>query len=279
MHVYLDSIFISATDTSTTLVVASFTRSVAGFGFSVGDSIAGQGYRDLIRELYVLERAPIEVKQLDVHESLQFDKSTIEQAACQSQEVISAFLGKIEKYNHSLRLCGSGSTLKDSLKKMQWSLNKKDDIKEFQARGAAHSSALVCLLSALQIISKFRQATLSGGKYSDNLQCFQDLKVVITGTEEVSLRSFALLTDMQRQLPPQVHLLVVYLTDACGAFATLSLDLIDSWVDFDSALENRFRNMCSGKILRREYVLDNPSTKAPPSPDIPWSPNCPVVLD
>jgi hypothetical protein len=95
-----------------------------GFGFSVGDFIAGislirglikaledgagsgQEYRDLIRELYSLERALVEIKHLKVDNSLQFQKNAIEQAACQCQETISTFLTKFGKFHGSLSLTG-----------------------------------------------------------------------------------------------------------------------------------------------------------------------------
>ena len=93
----------------------------SGFGFSVGDFISGlelirqlikaledssgssKEYRDLIRELYALERALLEVKHLNVDESLQPQKIAIIQTAVQCQETISFFLSQIATYQPSLR--------------------------------------------------------------------------------------------------------------------------------------------------------------------------------
>src|ERR1700761_7754139 len=71
------------------------------FGFSMGDFVAGIAlirdlikaledgagsgveYRELIRELFGLERALLEVKQLAVPEALIYQKNALNQAACQ----------------------------------------------------------------------------------------------------------------------------------------------------------------------------------------------------
>ena len=112
------------------------------FGFSFGDFVSGiclirdliqalegsagsgQEYRDLIKELYSLERALLTVYELKVNESLQFHKTAIEQVVGRCQEIISTFLTKITGFNPSLRLFGSGNTMKDAFKKIQWALCK-----------------------------------------------------------------------------------------------------------------------------------------------------------
>jgi hypothetical protein len=134
------------------------------FGFSVGDFISGlslvrelikaledgagsgQEYRDLIRELYALERALSEVKHLQVDESLQHQKNAIEQIACQCQDDISKFLSKIDKYQPSLRLHGSGNCLKGSLRKMQWALFQKEDVLNFGLKSEAIQILWLCSL-------------------------------------------------------------------------------------------------------------------------------------
>jgi STAND-like protein len=140
-----------------------------GFGLSVGDFIAGinlirnlikaleegagsgQEYRELIRELYSLERALVEIKQLNVDESLNIQKNAIEQAACQCQETISTFLAKLGKFHGPLSLVGSGSAPRDVLRKMQWAVYKKEDIIKFRAQIAGHTSSLLTLLATLQM--------------------------------------------------------------------------------------------------------------------------------
>jgi hypothetical protein len=139
------------------------------FGFSVGDFISGislirdliksleegagsgQEYRDLIRELYELERALLEIKHIRVPEALTCQKNALEQAACQCQETISDFLLKTGKYSRHLSSRGSGNVMGDALRKMQWVLCTKDDIKIFRAKIAGHKSSLLMLLATLQL--------------------------------------------------------------------------------------------------------------------------------
>lgn len=142
-----------------------------GFGFSAGDFISGIGlirqlikaledgagsskeYRDLIRELYSLERALLEVKHLNVRDELEAEKNAILQMASQFQESISQFCLKIAKYQPSLRACGSGSSLRDSFRKIQWALYKKEDVQLFRAQIGAHTSSIIMMLSTLQMLA------------------------------------------------------------------------------------------------------------------------------
>jgi chromosome segregation ATPase len=112
---------------------------------------SAQEYRDLIRELYSLERALLEVKHLNVDESLQHRKNAIKQVACQCQEMITSFLSKINKYQSALRINGSGNVLKDTLRKMQWALFKAEDIRKFRAQISGHWSSLLTLLMTLKL--------------------------------------------------------------------------------------------------------------------------------
>jgi hypothetical protein len=112
---------------------------------------SGQEYRDLIKELCSLERSLLAVNELKVDESLQFHKNAIEQVAGCCQETISTFLTKITDYSPYLRLFGSGNTIKDTLKKVQWALCTKDGIKKFRAQIAGHCLSLQTLLATLQL--------------------------------------------------------------------------------------------------------------------------------
>jgi hypothetical protein len=91
-------------------------------------------YQVLIHELYSLERALLEVKQLQVVDELRPQRIAVEQAALQCQETISQFLSKISKYQPSLRIGGSGSTWRDCLRKVQWALYRKKMSNDFEHR-------------------------------------------------------------------------------------------------------------------------------------------------
>lgn len=136
-----------------------------GFGFAVGDFISGlelirqlikaledstgssKEYRDLIRELYCLERALLEVKSLNIEESPQ--KSAVEQVAVQCQETISFFLSQIAKYQPALG--GVGKSWRDRLRKIQWALYKKEHVQRFRAQIQGHASSITILLMTLKL--------------------------------------------------------------------------------------------------------------------------------
>jgi len=142
---------------------------MAAFGFSVGDFVDGielvrqlinafkssagssKEYQDLINELYLLERSLLEVKHLQVNDALRPQKVAVEQAALQCQGTISQFLSKISKYQPSLRICGSGSSWRDGLRKIQWALYRKEDVQRFRAQIQGHTSSIMTLLLTLQL--------------------------------------------------------------------------------------------------------------------------------
>jgi hypothetical protein len=123
-----------------------------GFGFSVGDFIAGlelvttvidvlressdssQRYRELISELYSLETALLHVKRVELDESQNAEKIALRSAASQCQRTITEFWEKAQKYHPSLgKPSGSSSTIKDHWRKLKWALLKDDDVEKFKA--------------------------------------------------------------------------------------------------------------------------------------------------
>lgn len=139
------------------------------FGFSAGDFISGihlirdlikaledtagssADYRDLIRELYSLERALLEVKHLDLDESQHTQGVALQQAATQCQHTIDEFLQKIGKFQPSLRTGGSKSHWRDGLRKVEWALYKKEDVQKFRAQLNGHTASINILLMTLQL--------------------------------------------------------------------------------------------------------------------------------
>lgn len=121
------------------------------FGFSASDFVAGINlvrelikalkdtagssaeYIDLIQELYSLERALLEVNRLNLDESQHTQTLALKQAAAQCQHTIDDFLQRIRKFQPALRLGGSKSSWRDGLRKVEWALCKKEDVRSFRA--------------------------------------------------------------------------------------------------------------------------------------------------
>ena len=58
---------------------------------------------------------------------------------------------KIGKYQLALRQGGSGSWVKDALRKMQWSLCSQKEVDVFRPSLSAHTSAIGIMLQAIQM--------------------------------------------------------------------------------------------------------------------------------
>ena len=139
------------------------------FGFSVGDFVAGiqlirqlisaledsagssAEYRGLIKELYSLERALLEVKHLDLDDSQHAQLVALRQAATQCQQTIDEFLLRIQKFQPSLRNGGSKSSWRDGLRKVEWALYKKDDVERFRAQLNGHTASINILLMTVHL--------------------------------------------------------------------------------------------------------------------------------
>jgi hypothetical protein len=141
----------------------------APFGFSVGDFISAiqlvsdvvQALKDsagssshfveLIRELYSLERALLEVKNLSVSSIQEPELAAIKQAGAQCLGTIEEFLKKNLKFFRTLREGGSSSKLRDALHKVEWQLFRKEDVQSFRIMIRGHTSAITMLLLTFQL--------------------------------------------------------------------------------------------------------------------------------
>jgi hypothetical protein len=139
------------------------------FGWSAGDILAAiqlivtlantleeatgssSQYRDVVRELYSLEKALVEVKSLKFEEEQHHRQVALFGATLQCRETIDAFMQKIGKYQPSLRKGGSGSWIKDALHKMQWGLCAQKEVDLFRTSLNAHTSAIGIMLQAIQV--------------------------------------------------------------------------------------------------------------------------------
>lgn len=141
----------------------------AAFGFSCGDFIAAvelitmvvnalgqsseasEGYRELVRQLYSLEIALLQVKRLHIGDSQHSELVGLRQAAAQCQQTIDNFWQKIQKYQPHLQSNGSSSRLKDGWMKIKWAVCKKDDVAKFKADLVGHTESIQMLLAAVQM--------------------------------------------------------------------------------------------------------------------------------
>ncbi|KAF4629035.1 hypothetical protein G7Y89_g9116 [Cudoniella acicularis] len=181
---------------------------LAGFGFSVGDFIAGiqlvrdvitslkvsggssVEYQALMTELFSLERALLDVKTLRSLDSYPDQLDALKCATTQCQHTINRFMTKIQKYQPTLNAQGSSSKWRGGFRKVQ------------------------CISNISVVANKSRGITLEWPRTSQNQQkyySFLEIQKFIT----------ALLAQVLRQQP-------ICFTDAHGLEVPFHLEFMYS---------------------------------------------------
>ncbi|KFY37229.1 hypothetical protein V495_07277 [Pseudogymnoascus sp. VKM F-4514 (FW-929)] len=109
-----------------------------------------QGSIEILRQIYSLKIALLQVKSLSIADSQHSEFVGLCQAASQCQQTIDAFWQKIQKYQPHLQSNGSSSREKDSWMKIKWTICQKDDVAKFKADLAGHTESILILLAAVQ---------------------------------------------------------------------------------------------------------------------------------
>jgi hypothetical protein len=143
------------------------------FGFSVGDFIASvklvkdlikslndtagarPAYRRLISDLFHLEDALTNVRNLDVQPAQAAQKIALEQVASQCHESIETFLSRNAKFQATLgvQALSTASRWRTNLHKIQWALCKDDEVNELRAEITGHTTTINMILNAMQMAS------------------------------------------------------------------------------------------------------------------------------
>ncbi|KAM0722482.1 hypothetical protein Q7P37_001923 [Cladosporium fusiforme] len=248
-------------------------------GVSVGDFIACVGlikdiiqaledsqgssakYLSLINSLESLEIALSKVKGVKTTDFREIH--ALEEAARQCGHTLSAFLAKIEgKFHSSLKVGGSGSSIKDNLRKIQWALCSKDDIAHFQAEIAGHVNSTLLLLNTVQVseiqaVRLHMDQTLGDVQMrlaeQNSLQLMLYIKLLHCATELQSIMRIIVFANIAlfhsilraarhaRSLPatPGFDEPAV-LEDAFGRQMLIHTQTITSWKAFDFIIRQRF---------------------------------------
>ena len=135
------------------------------FGVSIGDFIAfietvvttinalkdatgaAAEYRGVVRELESLKIALECVDRLEVANQDQIEG--LKCVVANASQTILEYLGRLKKHEPSLRSGGSIQKWRDGLRKIQWSLYTKNDVRGFQAQLQSHVASLNVLMSQI----------------------------------------------------------------------------------------------------------------------------------
>ncbi|ETS76323.1 hypothetical protein PFICI_11710 [Pestalotiopsis fici W106-1] len=237
------------------------------FGFSVGDFVAAielvgtvidavqasgqtsQRFRDLIRLLFSLETALIQVKDIQLHESMYAEHTALARTALECQRTIDDFWATARNYQpHITR----PSTLKarETWMKIKWALCKQNDIDRLKIDLLGHTQALNIIMSAVKLKSEQIENQSRDTKHQTLVSLIQrvsnqymgHLRTMFTQMEGIlekvtcamrmDFRIFAAVMELQhivRQIPGQVlNQQPVYLVDALGFQRPFHLETITS---------------------------------------------------
>ncbi|KAL8949494.1 MAG: hypothetical protein Q9222_004403 [Ikaeria aurantiellina] len=204
----------------------------AGFGFSVGDIVAGlklikqsiealqdtkgssADYQALKQEIDGLKDALVAIEDLKLDERFWANSKqnlAIQAAISRCWDCIDTFLSTTSKYERWLQpRTNSGLSWKANLKKIQWALSKKDDVNRFRSQLERHSSSINMLLVTLQVNRSLEQSAqqnqhyqVSSDSYNESLALRKDLDrtaTILVGLSLEQRRFFQSLLESNRQL-------------------------------------------------------------------------------
>lgn len=140
----------------------------AGFGFSVGDFVAGiklagdiveafndgagakKNYQQFVLELHNLSAALGELRFVRFDESHKPQKAALERTAKQCEDLIQGFLTQNAKFQRSLGDRPTASRLRRSMHKIQWAISKKTAVDQLRTQILGHTTTINTLLIAVQ---------------------------------------------------------------------------------------------------------------------------------
>jgi hypothetical protein len=97
-----------------------------------------------------METALIEVKRIELHESMSAERISLQRAAVQCQTTIDEFWKKIRKYQPYLGSTARPSKVKEAWMKIRWAICKEEDVEKFKADLRGHTAALGVLIAAVK---------------------------------------------------------------------------------------------------------------------------------
>lgn len=112
-------------------------------------------YQSLTHELRLLERSLLHVDMLArvCANSIELNalNATIKQTVDACKESVRLISERIAKFRKSLAKEGSGNSFKDSARKIQWHILKKDEVVRFRDEVMRHCSAINMLISTASV--------------------------------------------------------------------------------------------------------------------------------
>lgn len=115
---------------------------------------AAAEYQEVVRELYVLDTALLEVERLarthegtpEVHALCEIAQRSVDK----SRICVDTFTKRIKKFGGSLAEGGKGNVFKHAARSVQWQLGR-EDVDRFRAEIMSHSNAIHMMITTAQV--------------------------------------------------------------------------------------------------------------------------------
>ncbi|KAI9712380.1 MAG: hypothetical protein M1820_001593 [Bogoriella megaspora] len=251
------------------------------FGISIGDFIASiditvrivnalkdctgssKEYQGVIRELESLRLALVEVQNVKTDDPQ--TKAALNSVISNCQQTIQDFLTKVQKYDISLGSAADSHKLKNNLRKIQWALYSRDDVRGFQMQILSHATSLNLLMarinhntaateqmrqssSLFRIESKLdrerRQVAVKQALiFSAITRYWKDLQAMMTFIILSNLRIFDIMIGYSRIPPQPTFDEPVRFQDAHGRILPIQMVWIDNWEHFETMLKWKFSDV------------------------------------
>ncbi|PMD30058.1 hypothetical protein L207DRAFT_503230 [Hyaloscypha variabilis F] len=137
-------------------LISTITGSLKNSGGSTSD------YQELVRELNLLQRVLSDIEHLTGLPSELPSINAIKCAALNCQYVLDEFAGKLQKYEKALGK--AGEKIKDSVKKLEWEIFMKEDVRDLRAYLTSHVGSL----NMRMITQGLSTASIAAKKADDN---------------------------------------------------------------------------------------------------------------
>ncbi|MDI1490490.1 MAG: hypothetical protein OHK93_001694 [Ramalina farinacea] len=137
------------------LSVSDFVKAIELVGIIIdslrASSKSSAELRELLDQLYTVEKAFQAVKLLEVDQSSQAELLAVKQSAAQCQHMISSFWDQTHTYQPQvLDTNGTGHTLQAKWSRLKWALCKKRKVAQFKTDLVVHMGSMQLLLGILQ---------------------------------------------------------------------------------------------------------------------------------
>jgi hypothetical protein len=150
-------------------------------------------YQEIIRELYILDRALLEIEQLSRQYASTLELTALCQTAAKAvsecRNSVKTFLDRTAKYHRSLSDRSKANALSKATRTVQFAVVERNELSRFRAEISAHSLSLNMLLTTASVYVSHQRVGRSALRNVNNLigKLLSFLEIVPPSLREILL--------------------------------------------------------------------------------------------